>query len=62
MAKKAYQQRILKLQRQLKPKEAWLITDQADITYFTGHRTFLLPQEREGVLILTRTKVILITC
>ena len=61
MAKKVYQQRILKLQHQLKPKEAWLITNQADITYFSGYHTFLLPQEREGVLVLTKTKAILMT-
>ncbi len=51
--------RLQKLQQQISPHSAWLLTDAVDIHYFTGFAT-LVPEERESFLLLTRTAAYLL--
>jgi len=51
--------RLTQLQAHLKPDQAFLLTDPADITYFSAF-SFLVPEEREGFLLVTRTQAFLL--
>ena len=55
-----YQTRLKKLQKKLGQGEAYILANEANISYFTGHRIFLIPQEREGFLVVTSTQIYLI--
>lgn len=52
-------QRLARLQAQLQPDQVWLIATPAHITYLTNFH-FLVPEEKEALLIISRTRAILI--
>lgn len=47
--------RIQQLQQLIGPKQAWLLSNSFDITYFSGFRT-LVQEEREAFLLITHTQ------